>query len=70
VHLLNQQDVAGLRVGEQPKQFRPGQLGAGLVLDASTDEQDASRAKDQLKAFAAERGLQVACWYGQVLPCG
>lgn len=32
-------------------------------LRASTDEQDASRAKDQLKAFATERGLTVASWY-------
>ncbi|MET4794440.1 DNA invertase Pin-like site-specific DNA recombinase [Bradyrhizobium japonicum] len=32
-------------------------------LRASTDEQDASRAKDQLKAFAAERGMTVAAWY-------
>jgi DNA invertase Pin-like site-specific DNA recombinase len=32
-------------------------------LRASTDEQDASRARDQLKAFAAERNLAVACWY-------
>ena len=27
-------------------------------LRASTDEQDANRARDQLKAFAAERGLE------------
>jgi DNA invertase Pin-like site-specific DNA recombinase len=32
-------------------------------LRASISEQDASRAKDQLKAFAAERGLKVAAWY-------
>src|SRR3982074_3340763 len=32
-------------------------------LRASTSEQDANRAKDQLKAFAAERGLKVAAWY-------
>ena len=32
-------------------------------LRASTDEQDAARAKDQLRAFAAERGLKVAAWY-------
>ena len=32
-------------------------------LRASTDDQDASRARDQLKAFAAERGLSVAAWY-------
>src|SRR5260370_12271258 len=32
-------------------------------LRASTDQQDANRAKDQLKAFAAERGLKVAAWY-------
>jgi DNA invertase Pin-like site-specific DNA recombinase len=32
-------------------------------LRASTSEQDASRAKDQLKVFAAERGLKVAAWY-------
>jgi DNA invertase Pin-like site-specific DNA recombinase len=32
-------------------------------LRASTDEQDATRAKDQLRAFAAERGMTVAAWY-------
>jgi DNA invertase Pin-like site-specific DNA recombinase len=32
-------------------------------LRASTDDQDANRARDQLKAFAAERGLKVAAWY-------
>jgi DNA invertase Pin-like site-specific DNA recombinase len=32
-------------------------------LRASTDERDASRAREQLKAFAAERGLQVVAWY-------
>ena len=32
-------------------------------LRASTVDQDASRARDQLKAFAADRGLSVAAWY-------
>ncbi|QOZ25914.1 recombinase family protein [Bradyrhizobium sp. CCBAU 51753] len=32
-------------------------------LRASTDEQDATRARGQLKAFVAERGLTVAAWY-------
>ena len=32
-------------------------------LRASTDEQDANRARDQLKAFAAERNLDIVCWY-------
>ncbi|KAF1003840.1 MAG: putative transposon Tn552 DNA-invertase bin3 [Pseudomonas sp.] len=32
-------------------------------LRASTVEQDASRAKDQLKTFAAEHGHRVAGWY-------
>lgn len=32
-------------------------------LRASTDEQDANRARDQLKAFAAERGLTIVSWY-------
>lgn len=32
-------------------------------LRASTDEQDASRARQQLQAFAAERGLKIASWY-------
>jgi DNA invertase Pin-like site-specific DNA recombinase len=32
-------------------------------LRASTSEQDATRAKDQLKTFAADRGLKVATWY-------
>ena len=32
-------------------------------LRASTEDQDASRARDQLEAFAADRGLSVAAWY-------
>src|ERR1700750_1555759 len=32
-------------------------------LRASTDEQDASRARAQVEAFAAERGMQIASWY-------
>jgi DNA invertase Pin-like site-specific DNA recombinase len=32
-------------------------------LRASTTEQDALRAREQLKAFAAERGLKIASWY-------
>src|SRR3954462_6604941 len=32
-------------------------------LRASTDEQDATRARDQVSAFAAERGMQIAAWY-------
>jgi DNA invertase Pin-like site-specific DNA recombinase len=32
-------------------------------LRASTGEQDASRARDQLKAFAVERGLEIVSWY-------
>ena len=32
-------------------------------LGLSTNEQDATRARDQLKAFAAERGLKIAAWY-------
>jgi DNA invertase Pin-like site-specific DNA recombinase len=32
-------------------------------LRASTNEQDANRARDQLKAFAVERGLEIVAWY-------
>jgi hypothetical protein len=32
-------------------------------LRASTSDQDANRARDQLKAFAAERCLKIASWY-------
>ncbi|BBO06305.1 resolvase [Bradyrhizobium ottawaense] len=32
-------------------------------LRASTDDQDANRARDQLKTFAADRGLKIAAWY-------
>lgn len=32
-------------------------------LRASTDEQDANRARDVLDGFAAERGLRIAAWY-------
>jgi DNA invertase Pin-like site-specific DNA recombinase len=32
-------------------------------LRASTDEQDAARARGQVESFAAERGMQIAAWY-------
>src|SRR3954454_1091343 len=32
-------------------------------LRASSTDQDANRARDQLKAFAAERGLKIAAFY-------
>ena len=32
-------------------------------LRASTSEQDASRAREQVEGFAKERGLEVASWY-------
>jgi DNA invertase Pin-like site-specific DNA recombinase len=32
-------------------------------LRAGTDQQGATRARDQLQAFAAERGLTIAAWY-------
>jgi DNA invertase Pin-like site-specific DNA recombinase len=32
-------------------------------LRASTDQQDASRARAQVEAFAADRGMQIAAWY-------
>lgn len=36
---------------------------ARAYLRASTDEQDASRARDQVAAFAAEKSLPVVGWY-------
>src|SRR6267154_2101251 len=32
-------------------------------LRASTDEQDANRARNQLKTFATDRGLSIVSWY-------
>lgn len=32
-------------------------------LRASTDEQDATRARGQIAAFATDRGMQIAAWY-------
>lgn len=32
-------------------------------LRASTDEQDANRAREQLQGFVVERGLRIAAWY-------
>jgi DNA invertase Pin-like site-specific DNA recombinase len=32
-------------------------------LRASTDEQDATRARSQIEAFVADRGMQIAAWY-------
>jgi DNA invertase Pin-like site-specific DNA recombinase len=34
-----------------------------VYLRASTDDQDANRARDQLRAFTAERGLTIAAYY-------
>jgi DNA invertase Pin-like site-specific DNA recombinase len=36
---------------------------ARTYLRASTTEQDASRAREQIEAFAAERGVRIAGWY-------
>jgi DNA invertase Pin-like site-specific DNA recombinase len=36
---------------------------ARAYLRASTAEQDASRAREQVETFAAERGLRIAGWY-------
>jgi DNA invertase Pin-like site-specific DNA recombinase len=35
-------------------------------LRASTDDQDAARARDQIQAFATERKMQVAAWYLEI----
>jgi DNA invertase Pin-like site-specific DNA recombinase len=35
----------------------------GEIIGRRFDDQDANRARDQLKAFAAEHGLKVAAWY-------
>src|SRR5246127_1350751 len=32
-------------------------------LRASTDEQDASRTREQVETFATERGLTIVAWY-------
>lgn len=32
-------------------------------LRASTDDQDATRAREDLEAFASDRGLEIASWY-------
>ena len=40
-----------------------GPLSVRAYLRASTSDQDANRARDQLKAFAADRGLSIAVWY-------
>src|SRR3954452_24603219 len=40
-----------------------GYMFVRAYLRASTNDQDANRAKDQLKAFAAERRLKIAAWY-------
>ena len=34
-------------------------------LRASTDSQDASRAKGDLDQFASERGIKIAAWYSE-----
>ena len=40
-------------------------MNARAYLRASTDEQDASRAKSQVEAFAAERGLNIVGAYAE-----
>jgi len=36
-----------------------------VYLRASTDSQDASRAKAELDQFAKERGIKIAAWYSE-----
>jgi hypothetical protein len=38
-------------------------MNARAYLRASTDGQDASRAKSQVEAFVAERGLDIVGWF-------
>ena len=38
-------------------------MNARAYLRASTDEQDASRARQQVETFAAERGVDLVGWY-------
>ena len=38
---------------------------ARMYFRASTDDQDASRARQQVESFAAERGLRIAGVYGE-----
>ena len=40
-------------------------MNARAYLRASTDEQDARRAKAEVEAFAAERGLDIVGWYAE-----
>jgi DNA invertase Pin-like site-specific DNA recombinase len=40
-------------------------MNARAYLRASTDEQDASRARAQVEAFAAERGPDIVGWYAE-----
>src|SRR3984957_3076649 len=40
-------------------------MNARAYLRASTDEQDAERAREQVEAFAVERGLPIIGWYAE-----
>ena len=57
VDLLNQQDVTGLRVGQKPKQFRPSQLGAGLVLDVPGRHLQATLGGEGLQLILGAAGV-------------
>jgi DNA invertase Pin-like site-specific DNA recombinase len=46
-----------------PKQTLGVTMFVRAYLRASTDEQDADRAREQIKTFATERRLSIAAWY-------
>jgi len=50
-------------ISEPPKTNYGFQMLTRAYLRASTKEQDASRARNDLQSFADERGLKVASWY-------
>jgi hypothetical protein len=53
--LLDEQDVAGLGVGQQPEKLRPGQLRAAFVLDIRSNDVEAKLGRPGARVAASRR---------------
>jgi len=61
--LLDEQNVTGMGISEQPEQLRPRQLRARLVLGVPRDDLDAALSGEGLELVAGAVGvLFVRCW--------
>jgi len=57
VDLLDQQNIAGSRISDEPKQFRSGELRAGFILDVGRRDDESTLGGESLDLIAGPTGV-------------